>query len=321
MKGYSILVLLSLVCFKFSLNAAEKPFFVTFTEADWLTANIIRVPFTLSGAVITVQARVNEIEGNFFFDTGASKLILNQRIFGQRSDAPLTSTTTGVTGLVNVQGAFKADSLKFDQFLVRNISADVIDLIPIENAKKIGLIGIIGFDVFRNFEIIFDYGAGILLFIRLDKKGNRVEEIPYWEYTPIDSFSIKMSNHIAKIQLVFGKEKHWFGLDSGAEQNLLSNHLKSRFLQANFKTERRMKLRGMSGETVEVLAGTLNNAHLDSIPLPSMATILANIDAINGSYQTALSGILGYEFLSQKITGINFKRRKLTRYKNGPTAP
>ena len=105
------------------------------------------------------------------------------------------------------------------------------------------------------------------------------------------------------------------GLDSGAEQNLLSKSTSGKFLKENFDIRRRIKLKGTGGESVEVLSGMLKNARLDSLPLQPMATVLTNTSHINAAYETIMDGIVGYEFLSQYPMSINLKQRKLTIYR------
>ena len=120
------------------------------------------------------------------------------------------------------------------------------------------------------------------------------------------------------VRLEFGNKKKWFGLDSGAEQNLLNHLAGKRFLKEHFEIRKRVKLRGAGKESIEVLTGLLLHAQLDTFTIKPMATILTNLDEINAAYNTNLEGILGYEFLSQRVMSINIKRKKLTVYTKGP---
>ncbi len=276
--------------------------------------NIIQVPFTLTGGIITIKGRVDTTEGNFFFDTGATKLLLNQRYFpqGRRRN----TDSRGVTGAVQVLGTQKVDTLLFDNFLKTKVFADVLDLTHIESSKKIALVGILGAAIFENFEILFDYEASLITFIRTDKKGNPIETFNS-DYVPCGTSPLKTSTHIALLYLKCGPAQKgiWMGLDSGAEQNLLSKSIKTKFLKENFDVRSRIKLNGMGSESIEVLSGMLKNARVDTFPLQPMATILTDLTNINTAYATEMDGVLGYEFLSQYPMSINFKKRKLTIYK------
>lgn len=285
-----------------------------FTESEWMGPNIIRIPFTLTGTLITVRAQVDSVEGNFFFDTGASGLLLNYRYFGNPRRT-VTDEGGGVTGKVRVLGAVRADTFRLDNLLATNITAELIDFAHIENAKKTDLVGLIGYAVFRDFEVLFDYEASLLVLIRIDKNGNQMEPLPRWEYKPLGDAPVITSGHIAMVWLKFGsKQEKKFGLDSGAEQNLLSNAAGKRFLKENFEIRRRVKLRGAGHQSIEVLSGLLQNASLDTFTFKPMATLLTNLSQINDTYQTDVDGILGYEFLSQRPVSINHRKKRITFY-------
>lgn len=297
------------------LAAPGNPALHTFSPDSFQTQgpNIIRVPFTLTGGLITIRARVDTVEGNFFFDTGASKLLLNQRYFSQ--NRPRSDAARGVTGDVAVLGSIKIDTLQFDNFLKTKISADLVDFSHLENGKKLALVGLIGAGVFEAYEILFDYEASLIVMVRLDNSGTPIEALPEWEYGARGSVPLRVSEHIAMVYLPCGaKGGVWMGLDSGAEQNLLSHNTPNKFLKANFEIRHRIKLKGAGQESLEVLSGMLNNAHLDTFQFKPMATLLTRMGAINAAYAAQLDGILGYEFLSQRLMSVNMRRRKLTFY-------
>ncbi len=282
------------------------------TENLWAQPNIIRIPFRLSGALITVEAKVDTVEGTFIFDTGASSLLLNYRYFSSNG---LGSESGGVTGKVRVKGKITADSVIMDNLERRDLTADLIDLSHIERAKRIKVIGIIGYSVFEGYEILFDYSASVLTLVRLNGNGTPFEKIPDWEYEPVDNFPLTVKGHIAMLTLQFGKKKKVFGLDSGAEQNLLDLTAGKTFLKDNFTVLKRVKLSGTGQNSVEVMTGNLANGHVDTFGFRPMATILTRMQDINTIYETNLEGILGYEFLSQMPMSINYKKRRLTFYK------
>lgn len=287
---------------------------LTLTEAEWATSDIIRIPFTLTGTLITVRAKVDTTEGNFFFDTGSSDLLLNYRHFRTQAGSA-TTAGGGVTGKVRVLGSIRMDTLALDNLVATDISAQLLDLSHIENAKKTDLVGIIGYEVFKDYEVLFDYASFRLVLIRTDRRGNPITPLPDWEYQARESFPLDVAGHVAVVKVKFAAAPGLrFALDSGAEQNLLSNSAGDRFLKDNFEIGKRTKLHGAGRKSVEVLSGKLLNARLDSLRFRPMATILTNLSEINSTYQTDVDGILGYEFLSQRPVAINYKKRRLTFY-------
>ncbi|GAB4497055.1 MAG: hypothetical protein OHK0019_29950 [Saprospiraceae bacterium] len=284
------------------------------TESEWVGPNIIRIPFTLTGTLITVRAQVDTVEGNFFFDTGASGLLLNYRYF-DNVNRIASEEAGGVTGRVRVLGATRVDTFQFDNLMATEVDAELIDFRHIENAKKVELVGLIGYSVFKDFEVLFDYEASLLVLIRTDKSGGQLEALPRWEYKPIGNAPVELSEHVAIIWLKFAsKQEKKFALDSGAEQNLLSTTSGKRFLKENFEIRRRVKLRGTGNQNIEVLSGILQNAVLDTFKIKPMATLLTDLSEINAAYQSDVDGMLGYEFLKQRPVSINYRKRRITFY-------
>lgn len=307
-----------LLVFLFPLSQARAaeppPWNLLLLDAEWQTPNIIRIPFTLTGTLITVRARLDTLEGNFFFDTGASSLLLNYR-YVDRPTGSATVNAAGITGKVRILGTTKVDTFLLDNLLATNVPAEYIDMAHIERSKRLELVGIIGYRVFAGFEVLFDYASKRLVLIRTDSKGNPLEALPNWEYQLAGNIPLTTAGHVAIIKLQFGERGgKSFALDSGAEQNLLNVTTNKRFLKENFEVVKRVKLNGAGKESVEVLSGQLRNARADTFLLKPMTTLLLNLTEINTIYETNVDGILGYEFLSQLPMSINYKKRRLRFY-------
>jgi Aspartyl protease len=286
---------------------------IVLTEAVWHSSNIIRLPFTLYGTLIIVRGSVDRVEGNFVFDTGASKLLLHHRHF--HKSGLQTTASAGVTGSVRVMGTLRTDTLQIDNLIVTGLEADLLDLGHIERSKKIALLGLLGYEAFQDFEILFDYTLRQLVLIRIDQRGNPLEPLPEWEYTLKGQCNMEVSDHLAAVWLSFGaKRSLLFGLDSGAEQNMLDVHASKRFLEENFEIVKRVKLNGVGRESIEVLSGKLKNARIDTLSFKPMATLITNLRDMNSVQQLNVHGLLGYEFLSQQPMSINHRRRQLRFY-------
>jgi len=287
---------------------------LTLTQATWETPNIIRIPFTLTGTLITVRARLDMLEGNFFFDTGASKLLLNQRYRVPGNQMTASSAAGGVTGKVRVMGSMKVDTFLLDNLQVVDVSADWIDMSHIERSKKVDLLGIVGHNVFEGYEVLFDYEARRLVLIRTDAKGVAVEALPNWEYQLKVEYPLQVVGHVAILRMNFDGKGRVFALDSGAEQNLLSFNTGGRFLKNHFEIRRRVNLNGAGKESIEVFSGVLQHAQLDTLHIKPMATLLIDMSEINATYQTNVDGVLGYEFLSQRPVSINYQKKRIRFY-------
>ncbi|MCB0563299.1 MAG: hypothetical protein KDD01_02865 [Phaeodactylibacter sp.] len=280
-----------------------------FPQGTELGPHTIRIPFELAGRLIVVEATVEGISGNFILDTGSSKLILNANHFnGGISQRRVASVgATGAVEEVNVRPArgFSWDSLSFGP-----IQAHIIDLSHIEEKKNIRVLGLIGYEVLKDFELLIDFELQQLTLTRLDKQGERLDSLAILE-EPEDSLEFNLRGHVIILKGWVDKMVVQFGLDSGAELNLLHSRVKRRILN-HFKVAKRVNLNGMGGQGVEVLAGKLYRFRCsDRIRCSGMRTLLTNLDEMNATFGTNLQGLIGYEFLCRRRTIINYKKEKL----------
>lgn len=281
---------------------------LAFPQAVVTNTHTIHIPFKLVGRLIAVEARIDTLYGTFILDTGAERLLLNQSYFRGRS-RPNISAAVGNTGLVESITEKRVDSLHWDNLFFHDVQANVLDLSHIERKKNIRLLGIIGFEVFKDFEVFLDFQLNQLILTRLDKNGFRLDPDAIWE-TPYDSLDFKLYRHMIILEGEVDGTTLRFSLDSGAELNLLDRRVKRKILDS-FEVIRRVKMLGAGQNTIEVLAGTLYGVRCGNQHETEMRTLLTNLTEMNVSFNIRLDGVLGYEFLSSRRTLINYKRKKL----------
>lgn len=293
-------------------SSEDLPVFLptlSFPEAVVTNPNTIYIPFNLAGRLITVQARVDTLQGNFVLDTGAERLLLNRRYFGRPGHASASIRAMGNTGQVLNVDQHWIDTLHWDNLFFRNVQANIVDLSHIERKKHISLIGIIGYNVFKDFEIFLDFQLMQLVLTRLDKKGFRIDSTAIWE-TPIDSVDFKLAKHFVVFKGRVGEANLRFGLDSGAELNLIDRRVKRKVFD-QFEIVKRVRMLGAGQNTIEVVAGSLKDVYIGQQHSDSMRTLITSLSDMNLNFGIRLDGVLGYEFLSTRRTLINYKRKKL----------
>ena len=291
---------------------APPPIFLptlSFPEAVVTNPNTIYIPFKLAGRLITVEAKVDTLQGNFVLDTGAERLLLNRRYFGRPSRASASVSAVGNTGQVLDVDKHWIDTLHWDNLFFKHVQANIMDLSHIERKKHIGLIGIIGYNVFKDFEIFLDFQLMQIVLTRLDKKGQRIDSTAIWE-TPIDSIDFKLAKHFIVFKGRVGEASLKFGLDSGAELNLIDRRVRRKIFD-QFEIVKRVRMLGAGQNTIEVVAGSLKDVYISQQHSDSMRTLITSLSAMNLNFGTRLDGVLGYEFLSTRRTLINYKRKKL----------
>ena len=279
-------------------------------KAEVLNENTIRIPFKLVGHLMVVEGEVFNKKGNFIIDTGSEKLILNRVHFPFKSSRYQRASVSGVLGSVENIVRKKVDDFQIRNLSIENVSSDIIDLSHIEKSKNFKLLGIIGYTILKNYEVFIDLHLNQITLSKVDKRGNKLDARPFLEKI-VDSVDFKLRKHTIVINGLVGNKKLKFGLDSGAEFNQLNKTVNKKVLKS-FVSFRRMYVMGMGNQKSEVLVGKLNDVKLkDSFDLMPMNTILINFDGMFDAYGVFLDGVLGYEFLKQKRTIINYKKKKL----------
>lgn len=278
-----------------------------FPTAEAVSTQTIRVPFRLVGRLIVVEAAAEGQRGNFVLDTGSSKLLLNAVHYD--SGALLAGRSMGVTGKVSGVRQKTISDFNWAALPFSDLTVDIIDLGHLERKKNVEILGLIGYEVLRDFEVTIDFQIRQITLTRLDERGERLDSLALLEPV-MDSLDFKLQAHWITLSGQVEKTPVRFGLDSGAEVNLLHHRIKRKVLD-HFKISRRVVLNGTGQDEVEVLAGKLYRFQCGNQRLSGMRTLLTNMNEMNTAYGTNLDGLVGFEFLCMKRTIINYKKQRL----------
>lgn len=281
---------------------------LTFPQAAVSDVNTIYIPFTLVGQLIMVQAKVDTVTGYFMLDTGSEKLVLNKEYFAAGSDGRVVAAV-GNTGMVGGVVEKRVDSIRLDQLVIYDLNAHLVDLHHIELKKNVRMIGILGYEVYKDFEVFIDFQNRVIVLTRVNKKGIRIDTLAPFEM-PSDSLNFDLRHHLIVVETKINSVKLDMILDSGAELNLVDRKVNRRVLD-NFTIIKRVNLLGVGQKQVEVLAGVMNDVNCGSQYSQKMNTLLTSMDEINSSFGVNLQGVLGYEFLKTRRVLINYQKRKL----------
>ncbi len=289
-------------------DAQEVVCSLSFPESAIPDINTVYIPFTLVGQLMMVEARVDTVTGWFIVDTGSERLVMNKAHY-QPGNKGRPVVSAGNTGMVAAAVGVNVDSLQVEKLVLKNLFAHVVDLSHIEIKKNTRIVGILGYDVFKNFELFIDFPQRRIALYRLDEWGDRIDLQTRWEL-PADSLIFSLKKHLIQLSVDVNHVKVKMILDSGAELNLIDRHVNRRVLD-NFTIIKRVNLVGVGQQEVEVLAGVLRNVDCGQQHQDKMNTLLADLDALNDGFGAQADGVLGYEFLKSRRTLINYVTHKI----------
>ena len=301
-----ILILISTRAF-----CAEIGVGIIFPKAEIINEHTVRIPFKLIDHLLVIEAEVLDKKGNFIIDTGSKALLLNKAHFPL--DYPFLKKNENVSGVlseIDIPLERKIKDFYIKSFNLKDKISDIIDLSHIEASKKMYLLGIIGFDILKDYEIFIDLYLNQITLSKVDKNGIRLDKKVYLEKIA-DSVDFNLRGHAILLSGEINGKKLSFVLDTAAEVNQI-NKSSSKTALKSFIPSQRLKLSGASGKEIEVLAGKLHRVKLnDQIYFGPMYTILTNLSKMKHAFGVEVDGVFGYEFLKQKRTIINYQKEKL----------
>ena len=257
---------------------------------------------------MVVEAKVDTVSGYFIVDTGSERLVINKNHYEPGLQS-LPVVSAGNTGFVQSVVARNIDSLKLELLVIKNLYAHFLDLGHIELKKNTRIAGILGYDVFKNFELFIDFPERRIVLFRLNKQGNRIDQQTR-SGVPADSLDFVLRRHLIHVVTEINHVKIKMILDSGAELNLIDRHVNRKVLD-NFTIIKRVNLVGVGQREVEVLAGVMKDVHCGQQHEDKMNTLMTSLDAFNDGLGAQADGVLGYEFLKSRRTLINYTTHKI----------
>ncbi|MCK9412352.1 MAG: retropepsin-like domain-containing protein [Prolixibacteraceae bacterium] len=280
---------------------------ISYTPENDQKIDSVIIPLKRAGRLLLVEANVDGETGNLVFDTGANGLVFNSTYFRNhvRSDV---SGSNGITGSVGNVEHITIDKIEFANLTYKKVRADLTNLGHIENSKGIKILGLFGFNMIRDFEIILDTKGNQLKLYRIDKTGNRIVNDQY-KFRPDYSQLFKTNSNILYLTGKIGGKTLNFCLDTGAETNVINSYSGKNIL-STLTITRRSSLRGAGSSRSEVLFGRMNDFTLGSKPINGMETVISNLEALSEAYGTKIDGMLGFNFMEQGIVCINFVKRQ-----------
>jgi hypothetical protein len=270
------------------------------------------IPFTRAGNLILVQGRVDTTFGNFILDTGAPNLVLNITYF---RSYPVTSNSdqeqSGISGPAGQRIQSEINQFTLGPIRYNKLEADMVNLGHIETSKGVRILGLLGIQLFRQFEIIIDYEKNLIHLHLISKKEAKTYKSELLkdsaDYSVIP-FDITDNKIITKLEIA-GKQLR-FIIDCGAETNLLDSRLPDRIFE-NVVFGRRVKITGSSDKKIEAMYGDLSNMKIGNLTINSLPVLITNLEKTCLSYISCTDGILGFDFLSLHKIGFNFVNRKM----------
>ena len=273
------------------------------TEPDDIT-----IPLKQAGHLLLLEARIDNETGNFIFDTGSSKLVLNSTYF-RKYTCIECGDRGGITGGLAGVKQTKVTRIQFSGLTYSNVMVDVADLGHIENRRGVKILGLLGLSLLKNMEIVIDIIHSELHLYRLDRSGNRISQGTK-EFKADIRQKLQVSQDVLFVNSQIGGKTLSFCLDTGAESNVISSASPKKVMNTVSIT-RRSGLVGSGPASSESLYGTLNDFSMAGRQIPRMHAIITNLENMSDAFGFTIDGMLGYDFFEKGQVCINLVRLEI----------
>ncbi len=294
-------------------------------EAEWLKwlrntdpivssdSSDIILPFTRAGNLILLKAKIDSLEGSFVLDTGAPHLVLNMTYFRDYENLPQSSNpeSGGITGSATGFAPTLLKELRLGGIRFNKVHADRVNLGHIENSRSVKILGLLGVQLFKRFEIIIDYQQSLIYFHLIKKnEAKNYQSFQLSDPATYNVFPIRNLDNKLLTDVNIGGKKLIFVIDTGAESNVLDSRLPDKVFD-HVTINSRVKLTGSGSKSIEALYGDMYNMKMGNLAIDSLPVLVTNLEKLCFSYDRCIDGMLGFNFLSMQKIGFNFVSNKM----------
>ncbi len=261
--------------------------------------------------LMMIEVSINGESGNLILDTGAPYLVLNKTYF-RKGATKTDQVANGITGPGGDVSTTKVKRLQLQELYFENVEADITNLAQIENSKGVKVLGLMGTNLFSEFEVLIDVRSDVLTIFKLNKQGIRLDSSEIYKQADF-TIPIDVRNNIIYIEGNINDKKMRFCFDSGAEVNVLSTKVNKHVLE-EFVVQRRSLLVGSGGQRAEVISGVVKQVNIGAQNFMTMHTYLTSLVELQRIYDHYFDGILGYPLMFNGSVSINFKKKEFSMY-------
>jgi len=278
------------------------------TQIEKGEQEIITIPIEIRNKIPVTKAIVNGESRTFLIDNGSPRLILNSKYFGNKNDSVKSiSNVQGVNTSISNMDIVQIEEFDLYGIKIKESNVLVMDVAHLEQDLGTEIYGLIGYEVYKDYDMLFDYANNTLTLIRPNATKEYLET--HYKQSQIEECPIEIRGHIPMIKGKIGKTEFYFGVDCGAGSNLLDKKFYTSTKKYISKSKN-VDLAG-AGETKNVESGNLKEISIGKKKFQNTRTVFNDMSHLNTAYNTQLDGLIGYEILSKQKILLSFQNKQL----------
>ncbi|NQX82322.1 MAG: aspartyl protease family protein [Flavobacteriaceae bacterium] len=257
--------------------------------------------FELVNNLIFVEVKLNGKIENFILDSGAPAIILNSHYFESEESDDEAYGVSGSATLKNIE----IESFDWNGIRLENTNLIGMNLSHLEEKTGKKFKGLIGFSVLKDYELYIDYKKHELSLL---SQGNGKL---HTEIKPKAELSFEYGAHLPIIETTIDKTKYKLGIDTGASSNLIDISSFDNLPKKTYKVIDTSTLFGADKNETETTLINIKTCTISNKKFKKMEFVTSDISHLNKGYGLEIDGLVGYPFLSEQKTSIDFLNKKI----------
>lgn len=279
------------------------------TKIKKSSQDIIEIPFYYAGKLIAVKVLLNGVYRTFILDSGAPRVILNSKYISKQDTTRKTiSASKGVSGNISGMDIENVEQLDFYGIQLNNQEVITINMSHLEKSLETKIYGLIGYDLIKDYDLLFDYENLKFTLINPAVYESYINE--NFANSSLQSVPFDLEGHIPVVKVKVGQKSYSYGIDCGAETNLINETL-FESLKRHTKQIKVDELVGADNRPKKVKKGKVKETMIGNKSFKNLMTFFSDISHLNEGYKLNLDGLIGYEVLSKQKTIISFDRKEM----------
>jgi hypothetical protein len=264
---------------------------------EWTSnLNIINIPFQFSGTNFLIEADLGAKTGLFLLDTGSPALVINKPHPKKEVDA------SGVHAPLDVEDT-TVKSLKINEVEWKNIPAYAVDLRQLEVKNRVSILGLVGYGLLKKHELMIAPKEHMLYL--LDSDESFFQSLPQ----PLAKTAVTLVDHLPIIEIEIEGRTWRFGIDTGAESNLISEKCLAALSSTFYQEKGIDNVRGLDKKVKSCKIVEINEIGIGGLHFENLNFTEMNFDHIAEQIGLPLDGIIGSALLSKMKFSINYRKK------------
>jgi hypothetical protein len=263
------------------------------------SSGLKEVDMLIKKGKILIEGELDGQRGFLILDTGAPGIIVNKKSLASSEQAAFS-----VAREVNVQSVVVGE-LCWAGYEMKALEAWALDLSHLEQALDLKILGLLGYDIFKELTVVIDF-PGEKLLIEQAKPSKLIGL-----YQPKIEIPFELEGHIPVVEANINGYTVRLGIDTGTKSNIIDSKLTQGVLASHFGSQETERLQGLDQQIDIVTSGKIDELCLGTEKLHELHFLTVKLEQLRRATGLTIDGLLGYAFFESYKCLIDFERGRI----------